>query len=72
MKIPINKCVLPTKGFQKVSSRISFLANYWSKKIEKNTGRFVTKFSIFPYNPLANLNISYIICVTFVNQHDST
>ncbi len=50
------------RGFQKVSSHIFFLTNYWTKKIGKNTGRFVTKFSIFPRNPLANLNITYIVC----------
>ncbi len=61
-----------TRGFQKVSSHIFFLTNYWSIKIEKNTGRFVMKFSIFPCNPLANLNILYIVYVTFVNQRDST
>ncbi len=32
----------------------------------------MTKFSIFPHDPLANLNILYIIYVTFVNQCDST
>ncbi len=42
------------------------------KKIEKNTRRFVTKFSVFSRNFLANLNISYIVYVTFVNQRDST
>ncbi len=61
-----------TRGFPKVSSHIFFLTNYWSKKIEKNTGRFVTKFSIFSRNPLADLNILYIVYVSFINQCDST
>ncbi len=60
------------RGFQKVSSHIFFLVDYLSKKIEKNTGRFVTKFFIFPCNSLANLNTLYIVYVTIVNQRDST
>ncbi len=58
------------RGFQKVSSHIFFLANYWSKKIEKNTGRFVMKFYIFPHNSRTNPNISYIVYLPSVNQRD--
>ncbi len=65
------KMLKHTRGSQKVSPQIFFVANYWSKKIEKNTGRFVKKFLFFPRNFLTNLNILCIVYGTFVNQRDS-